>query len=291
MTSPLRTLIRPAAALVALLGLLGGAAIASGSARATGTPRARGAQTSAPTGTGTPTPTPTPAPTPAPSPAAYAPTVPSTNVLYSEGQSGRFIMDGPWLFRFDNGNGLGSGFTTNPSTAGWNVVSVPNAWNVGENSVASFNGAVGWYRKDFVLPSAAAGLSWIVRFESVNYAAEIWLNGHAIGQHTGTFLPFELVLPARYLSRGGPNRLVVRVDSHHVRRLAAAELRSGDESAERRLVELRRDPARGLPARGQPGGLHERAGASGAALRVVRGARQLHRPAHELRRPRRRSST
>ena len=272
MTSPLRTLLRPAAALVVLLGLLGGAAIASGSARATGTPRARSAQTSAPTPTGTPPPTPTPAPTPAPapSPAAYAPTVPSTNVQYSEGQSGRFIMDGPWLFRFDNGNGLGSGFTTNPSTAGWNVVSVPNAWNVGENSVASFNGAVGWYRKDFVLPSAAAGLSWIVRFESVNYEAEMWLNGHAIGQHVGTFLPFELVLPARYLSRARsePARRAHRQPP--LRGLAAAELRSGDESAERRLVELRRDPARGLPARGQRGRLHERTGAPGAALRVVR---------------------
>ncbi len=213
--SALRTRLRPIAGVVALVALLGGAAVASGSSPAAVTATAHRAQVAAPPGAPSAPTGPTGPTGPASAPGAYAVTVPSTHVEYTEGQAGRFIMDGPWLFRFDNGNGVGSGFASSPSIAGWSVVSVPYAWNVGDNSVASFNGAVGWYRKDFRLPSAAAGLSWIVRFESVNYIADVWINGHHLGQHIGTFLPFELLLPARYLSTTGTNRLVVRVDSHH----------------------------------------------------------------------------
>ena len=205
--SPLRPLIRTTAALAALLALLGAAVLTAGSAHATAGPRAGGAQV---TGGAT-------GPTGATGPVGAAPpdtvTVPSTHLDYTEGQSGRFILDGPWLFRFDDNNGLAN--TTQTSTAGWSAVSVPYAWNVGDNTDASFNGAVGWYRKDFRLPSSAAGLSWIVRFESVNYLAQVWLNGHQIGEHEGEFLPWELLLPARYLSRSGTNRLVIRIDSRH----------------------------------------------------------------------------
>jgi beta-glucuronidase len=72
---------------------------------------------------------------------------------------------------------------------------------------------VGWYRKDFRLPSRSRDLSWVVRFESVNYRLRAWLNGRRIGTNRGAYLPFELRLPGNLLRRGGVNRLVVRVDS------------------------------------------------------------------------------
>ena len=56
-------------------------------------------------------------------------------------------------------------------------MTVPNAWNAGDNSDASFAGGVGWYRKDFRFPSNNRNLSWVVRFESVNYRSKAWLNG------------------------------------------------------------------------------------------------------------------
>ena len=59
----------------------------------------------------------------------------------------------------------------------------------------------------------ASALSWVVRFESVNYRARVWLNGQPIGANRGAYLPFELRLPRSLLKRGGVNRLVVRVDS------------------------------------------------------------------------------
>ena len=62
-------------------------------------------------------------------------------------------------------------------------------------------GSVGWYRRDFTVPSSAferyvraSDRHWIIRFESVNYRATVWLNGKQIGTHSGAFLPFEFDL-------------------------------------------------------------------------------------------------
>lgn len=142
-------------------------------------------------------------------------TVPSPKTLYRDGPDGRFLMDGQWLFRSDHGStGLRHHFERQTSTAGWTAITVPYAWNATDNSFAGFAGGLGWYRKDFRLPSGGGGSTWVVRFESVNYHARVWLNGHLLGDHTGTFLPFEFVLSRGDL-RSGVNRLVVRVDSHH----------------------------------------------------------------------------
>lgn len=144
---------------------------------------------------------------------AQPPEAPTPGALYKDGPGGRFLLGGSWLFRYDRGVGLSQGFATRASTAGWQPVSVPNAWNATDSSLASFKGTAAWYRKDFLLPSAARGLTWIVRFESVNYHAIVWLNGHRIGNHDGAYLAFEIALPPQFLSRRGVNRLVVRVDN------------------------------------------------------------------------------
>jgi beta-glucuronidase len=143
---------------------------------------------------------------------SYQAGVPTAGALYADGQGGRYLLGGSWLFRFDDrGAGSREHFQNETSAKGWEVIGVPNAWNAGESSTASYAPNVGWYRKDFVLPSANPADTWIVRFESVNNTATIWLNGHLIGQHTGAFLAFEVPLPAGELRRHGTNRLVVRV--------------------------------------------------------------------------------
>jgi beta-glucuronidase len=144
--------------------------------------------------------------------AAQAADTPTARTLYTDGPEGRFLMDGDWLFRLDSaGRGLRARYYRQRSTAGWSTVQVPHAWNVGDDSVASMNGTVGWYRKDFELPNASAALDWAVRFESVNYRATVWLNGRKVGSNAGAYLPFTVLLDR--VSRRGTNRLVVRVDS------------------------------------------------------------------------------
>ena len=149
---------------------------------------------------------------------AYTAQPPTKGALYQDGQTNRYLLGGTWLYRPDPGDvGVAQGWWGDvAATDGWSPVAVPNAYNAGNFTLASMDGYVGWYRRDFTLPSnafakyvPAAARHWIVRFESVNYRATVWLNGHEIGSHVGAYLPFELDLTGL---RSGVNRLIVRVD-------------------------------------------------------------------------------
>ena len=146
---------------------------------------------------------------------ARAADVPSAKTLSADGPGGRFLMDGRWLFRLDGADqGVRQRFYRQSSTAGWSPVSVPNVWNVGDDSEASMRGSVGWYRKDFELPDKSAALEWAVRFESVNYRSRVYLNGRELGRNAGAYIPFTMRLKG--LRKRGVNRLVVRVDSRRL---------------------------------------------------------------------------
>jgi glycosyl hydrolase family 2 len=146
---------------------------------------------------------------------ARAADVPSNKTLYADGPSGRYLMDGQWLFRLDSADdGVKQRFMRQTGTDGWKPVTVPNVWNLGDPSNASMAGGIGWYRKDFELPNANKALDWAVRFESVNYRSRVWLNGKPIGENTGAYIPFSMQLPG--LKRKGTNRLVIRVDSRRL---------------------------------------------------------------------------
>src|ERR1700756_2753722 len=131
---------------------------------------------------------------------AYPATPPTAGALYRDGQDGRYLLGGTWLYRADAGDvGVAQGWWRDVSpTDGWSPVSIPNAYNAGDFSQTSMNGYVGWYRRDFRLPAGAfaryvpkADRHWIIRFESVNYRATVWLNGRVLGSHEGAGLPFE----------------------------------------------------------------------------------------------------
>jgi beta-glucuronidase len=149
----------------------------------------------------------------------YGATPPTRGALYADGQTGRYLLGGTWLYRADPGDaGMAAGWwrDTAASTP-WSPTSIPNSFNVGDFSLASWNGSIGWYRRDFTVPNGAfaryvpvGARRWIVRFESVNYRATVWLNGRLIGAHVGANLPFEFELG---VLRPGVNRLIVRVDN------------------------------------------------------------------------------
>ena len=147
-------------------------------------------------------------------PAAQAADGITRGTIYKDAPDNRYLVGGTWLFRLDSaGQGLDQAWQRQTATDGWAQTTVPNAWNAGDNSVASMLGTVGWYRKDFKLPDRRSRLDWIVRFESVNYRSKVWLNGRPLGRNTGAYLPFEMRIPRSALKRSGTNRLVVRVDN------------------------------------------------------------------------------
>jgi glycosyl hydrolase family 2 len=139
-------------------------------------------------------------------------TVPRGKPLYLEGQDGRLLVDGPWLFRADDGDeGVAQRWFAQTGVDGWGGTTAPSVWNAGGTTAASFEGTVGWYRKDFRLPRNTATDSWVMRFEGVNFRATVWLNGRQLAEHVGGYTPFEVALPN--VARTGVSRLVVRVDN------------------------------------------------------------------------------
>ncbi|MCX5662865.1 MAG: hypothetical protein NTW19_24545 [Planctomycetota bacterium] len=129
-------------------------------------------------------------------------------------------LSGLWRFQpdpHDEGERRGF-FRPGHDAQRWLEVNVPAPFDAAAPSLVAYEG-MGWYRREIVLPPASvpgtaggeAAVEPILRFEGVTYNTRVWLNGQAVGEHQGGFLPFEMSLaPA---ARAGVNVLVVRADS------------------------------------------------------------------------------
>ena len=70
-------------------------------------------------------------------------------------------------------------------------------------------GGVGWYRKHFATPQGDKRVA--VRFDGVYMDAEVWLNGHHLGNHPNGYTSFELDLTPHLRPAGEANVLAVCV--------------------------------------------------------------------------------
>jgi len=68
------------------------------------------------------------------------------------------------------------------------------------------------YQRTFTLPHADSSHARL-RFDGVDYFAEVWLNGHFIGKHEGHFAPFTFDVSDHVKRDGSENLLMVRVTS------------------------------------------------------------------------------
>lgn len=126
----------------------------------------------------------------------------------SEGPTNRIALRDGWVVAMDptdRGGGLGwqyGRFAGRPIT-------VPDSLNpepvIGAGGIQNWKGSLAWYRTTITLPKAG---TYALRFESVNYHATVWLDGHHLGGHNGSYLPFE----QRFTARAGRHTLVVRDD-------------------------------------------------------------------------------
>lgn len=113
-----------------------------------------------------------------------------------------------WEFRFDPDDigrdaGWGNGFDDA------RLIAVPASWNDIFADERDYLGA-GWYQVTFRHGPPWEGRIHTVRFDSVSYYADVWLNGHHLGRNVGAHLPFEFETTDAL--QVGDNRLVVRVD-------------------------------------------------------------------------------
>ncbi len=119
-----------------------------------------------------------------------------------------FDLSGFWEIRFDpeqvgDSAGWHSGFV------GGKPVAVPASWNDQFENMRDYLGFA-WYQTRFNAPWRIGSQKLILRFGSVNYLADVWLNDTRLGSHEGGHLPFEFDVTS--LLRSEDNLLVVRVD-------------------------------------------------------------------------------
>jgi beta-mannosidase len=88
---------------------------------------------------------------------------------------------------------------------GWPRMQIPQNWFLGG---LDHHGVV-WYRHVFHHKPKANFAT--LRFEGVDYSADVYLNGQLLGTHSGYFEPFEFDVTK--ILRPGRNLLAVRVDS------------------------------------------------------------------------------
>jgi beta-glucuronidase len=133
-------------------------------------------------------------------------------MLYPQSNPFRQFIDlsGFWELRFDPENqghqaGWSNGFS------GCRPGAVPASWN---DQFAEWRDYLGqtWYQTRFDLPWGwdANRQQISLRFGSVNYLAEVWLNGVRLGEHEGGHLPFTFDITACVKSEH--NLLVVQVE-------------------------------------------------------------------------------
>ncbi len=130
-----------------------------------------------------------------------------SNSPIAEGPGGRTALT-RWTLRIDPAD--------RGTTLGWQrggfggaSVSVPNVIDptryAGAAAQANYEGSVAWYRTTFTAPATG---TYALTFQSANFAAQAWVDGHALGSHRGSYLPFEL----RDRVAAGRHTLVVRID-------------------------------------------------------------------------------
>ncbi len=138
---------------------------------------------------------------------AGAAQAPPSQAIVGDGPGGRTALT-RWTLRGDPSNrGIARGWQR--GGFGGTGVSVPDVIDptryAGASAQANYEGSVAWYRTTF---TASASGTYALTFQSANFSAQVWVDGHAVGSHRGSYLPFEL----RAQLAAGRHTVVVRID-------------------------------------------------------------------------------
>ncbi len=116
-------------------------------------------------------------------------------------------LDGPWRFR-QTGSEMDEYFSPDLDVSAWHTMNIPQNWYL---AGLNYHGTI-WFRREFEASADWQGRAVRLRFDGVDYFADVWLNGRSLGHHEGYFQPFTYEV-SEYLNYGGNNILVVRVES------------------------------------------------------------------------------
>jgi beta-galactosidase len=127
------------------------------------------------------------------------------------------LMDRDWKFFLgDDKNASDIGF----DDKAWRTLDLPHDWSIeGDfNKDAPTRGGggylptgIGWYRKQFTLPSSVKGKQVSIQFDGVYMNSEVWINNHYLGIRPNGYISFVYDLTPYLVA--GKNTIAVRVDN------------------------------------------------------------------------------
>lgn len=139
-----------------------------------------------------------------------------------------YSLNGEWEFKYLANHNLYQKdfYAVDFSTADWDQITVPSNWqlqgydkphytNVNypfpvDPPRVPFENPAGLYRREFYIADELADCQNIIRFEGVDSAFYIWINGEYVGYSQGSRLTAEFDL-SQYLNYGASNLLAVKV--------------------------------------------------------------------------------
>ncbi len=153
---------------------------------------------------------------------------PSATALTERGE-GAWTVSHNWMLSAEPGSRLEGAALSKPDydSRKWMRATVPGTVlttmidrgvypdsDFGLNNLAipeSLNKQSYWYRVEFETPRSAAGRHLALTFNGINYAAEVWLNGHDLGSIKGAFIrgTFDV---SSLLKESGRNALAVLIE-------------------------------------------------------------------------------
>jgi beta-galactosidase len=96
----------------------------------------------------------------------------------------------------------------------WQAVTLPHTWNGldGQDGGDNYRRGAGWYRRHLQVDPSLAGKRLYLQFDGASLAADVYVNGVHLGNHTGGFARFRFDATGA-LHTGADNVVAVRVDN------------------------------------------------------------------------------
>ena len=138
-------------------------------------------------------------------------------------------LDGLWRFRDGSApEAVPDGFAERSfDDSAWDRIRVPGNWQMQGYGRPHYTNVIypfpvdpphvpsenptGWYRTSFQLPAAWQGMRILLRFDGVDSAFHVWLNGNPIGFSKGSRIPAEFDLTPAVTSARRPLAVPLRV--------------------------------------------------------------------------------
>lgn len=127
-------------------------------------------------------------------------------------------LNGVWKFKYISSSTIGSDslfYSENFDVSKWNHIKVPGHWELqgfAEPKYKSVDEGTGLYRTTFTVPAPFAGRQVFIRFEGVQYAYEVYVNGKKAGEWSSSYNAASFNITG-LVQPGRENTLAVRVST------------------------------------------------------------------------------